>query len=192
MLTLLRDHPLATLITLSDGLNANHIPLHWMDDGSVFGCLQGHVAKANSLLSDQNDDVLAIFQAENAYISPSWYATKQQTRKVVPTWNYAAVHAYGKLQAIDDAAWIRKHLEVLTAHHEAALPEPWALSDAPHDFTEKLIEQIVGIEIRLTRLQGKWKVSQNQSTENRNGVIKGLHDSGKLEMSALVAASAIE
>lgn len=189
LLALVRDHPLATLITLStDGLNANHIPLVWMDDGSTFGCLQGHVAKANPMILDQND-VLAIFQAENAYISPSWYATKQQSGKVVPTWNYAAVHAYGKLQAITDVAWIRSHLDALTAQHEAALPLPWALSDAPHDFTEALIEHIVGIEIRLTRLQGKWKVSQNQSTENRNGVIKGLQAVGKLDMSALVAAS---
>lgn len=190
MLGLLRDHPLATLVTLSaDGLNANHIPLLWIDDGSALGCLQGHVAKANSLLSDHSSEVLAIFQAQNAYISPSWYASTQKNGKVVPTWNYAAVHAYGHMQAINDAAWIHQHLAALTAHHEAALAEPWALSDAPQDFIEQLIEHIVGIEIRLTRLQGKWKLSQNQSAENRKGVIKGLHDSGKLEMSALVASS---
>jgi transcriptional regulator len=192
MQALMRDYPLSTLVTLSaDGLNANHIPLHWVDNGSDYGCLHGHVARANPLWkeSGSSNEVLAVFQAENAYISPSWYATKQQTGKVVPTWNYAAVHAYGTLRVIDDAVWIRKQLEYMTAHHESAFPEPWAVSDAPHDFTEKLIGQIVGIEIGVTRLLGKWKVSQNQSAENRNGVSKGLQQSGKLEMAAMVAVN---
>lgn len=191
MRTLICDYPLATLVTLSaDGLNANHIPLHYLDDGSDYGRLRGHVARANPMWTntDRNLEVLAIFQAENAYISPSWYASKQQSGKVVPTWNYAAVHAYGELRVIDDAVWIRNQLEAMTAHHEVTFPQPWAVSDAPHDFTEKLIEQIVGIEISVTRLSGKWKVSQNQPAENQNSVIKGLHKSGKLEMAALVAA----
>ena len=191
MQALMRDYPLATLVTLStDGLNANHIPLHWVDDGSDYGYLRGHVARANLIWTDtdRNLEVLAIFQAENAYISPSWYATKQQTGKVVPTWNCPAVHAYGALRVMDDAVWIRNQLEAMTAHHEATFPQPWAVSDAPHDFTEKLIEQIVGIEITVSRLSGKWKVSQNQSAENQNSVINGLHKSGKLEMAALVAA----
>lgn len=193
MQALLRDYPLATLVTLSvDGLNANHIPLHWVDDGTEYGCLRGHVARANPMWSDadveRSLDVLAIFQAESAYISPSWYASKQQSGKVVPTWNYAAVHAYGALRVMDDALWIRNQLEEMTAHNETAFPEPWAVSDAPYDFTEQLIEQIVGIEITVSRLSGKWKISQNQSTENQNSVIKGLHQSGKLEMAALVAA----
>lgn len=130
---------------------------------------------------------MAIFQSENAYISPSWYATKQQTGKVVPTWNYAAVHAYGTMRVIDDAAWIRNQLEAMTSHHELAFPEPWMVSDAPQDFTDILIEQIVGIEITITRLQGKWKVSQNQSSENQESVIEGLHKLGKTEMATLVA-----
>jgi len=191
MQALMRDYPLATLVTLSaGGLNANHIPLHWVDNGSDYGCLRGHVARANPIWTDtdRNFEVLAIFQAENAYISPSWYATKQQTGKVVPAWNYAAVHAYGVLRVMDDAAWIRNQLEAMTIHHEAAFPQPWAVSDAPHDFTEKLIEQIVGIEISLSRLSGKWKVSQNQPAENQNGVTQGLNKSGKPEMAALVAA----
>jgi len=191
MQTLIRDYPLATLVTLSaDGLTANHIPLQWVDNGSDYGCLRGHVARANPMWrdTDPGSEVLAIFQAENAYISPSWYATKQQTGKVVPTWNYAAVHVYGSLRVIDDAAWIRNQLEQLTMQHEATFPEPWAVSDAPHDFTDKLIEQIVGIEIGVTRLLGKWKVSQNQPAENQDSVIQGLNKSGKPEMAALVAA----
>jgi transcriptional regulator len=191
MQALIRDYPLATLVTLSaTGLNANHIPLHLADDDSPYGSLRGHVARSNPILADfdKQTEVLAIFQSENAYVSPSWYATKQETGKVVPTWNYAAVHAYGTLKVIDDPAWIRRQLEALTTEHEANFPAPWAVSDAPPDFTERLIAQIVGIEIHLTRLQGKWKVSQNQPPENRNGVIKGLNESGKPEMAALVVS----
>jgi len=191
MQALIRDYPLATLVTLSAaGLNANHIPLHLADDDSPYGNLRGHVARSNPILADfdKQTEVLAIFQSENAYVSPSWYATKQETGKVVPTWNYAAVHAYGTLKVIDDPAWIRRQLEALTTEHEANFPAPWAVSDAPSDFTERLIAQIVGIEIHLTLLQGKWKVSQNQPPENRNGVIKGLNESGKPEMAALVVS----
>lgn len=191
MQALMSDYPLATLVTLStDGFNANHIPLHWINDDSDYGCLRGHVARANPVWksTESNCEVLAIFQSENAYISPSWYATKQQTGKAVPTWNYAAVHAYGELRAVDDAVWIRNQLEAMTSRHEAAFPEPWAISDAPYDFIEKLIEQIVGIEISVTRLLGKWKVSQNQTAENQNSVIIGLNKFGKQEMAALVAS----
>ena len=194
MQNLMREYPLATLVTLSAaGLDANHIPLSLtMDDASAYGVLRGHLARANPLCGDasRQAEVLAIFQAANAYISPSWYATKQETGKVVPTWNYAAVHAYGTMRIIDDTAWIRNQLEALTAEHEAAFAEPWAVSDAPHDFTERLIGQIVGIEISITRLSGKWKVSQNHSPENRNGVIRGLNTSGKPEMAAIVTARA--
>lgn len=192
MQALMRDYPLATLVTWSaDGLNANHIPLHLTaDDSSPYGCLRGHVARANPLWSnfDKASEILAIFQAENAYISPSWYTSKQETGKVVPTWNYAAVHAYGYLNVIDDPAWIRSQLDAMTAEHEANLPQPWALSDAPPDFTERLIGQIVGIEITLTRLLGKWKVSQNQPPENRISVIAGLNETGQPEMAGFVAS----
>jgi transcriptional regulator len=191
MQALMHDYPLATLVTLSiDGLSANHIPLHWVDDGSDYGCLRGHVARANPIWfnTDKNTEVLAIFQAENAYISPSWYATKQQSGKVVPTWNYAVVHAYGALLVIEDAEWIRHQLEQMTMQHEASFPKPWSLSDAPQDFTEKFIGQIIGIEIGITRLLGKWKVSQNQPEENQDSVIQGLNKIGKKEITFLVKA----
>ncbi len=193
MQALIRDYPLATIVTLSaDGLNANHIPLHLADDGSQFGILRGHVARSNPIWVefDKTLEVLAVFQAANAYISPSWYATKQETGKVVPTWNYAVVHAHGPLRVIDDADWVRNQLVAMTAEQESAFPEPWAVSDAPRDFTERLIEQIVGIEITVTRLAGKWKVSQNQPPENQSGVIKGLNECGKSEAAALVSAGA--
>jgi len=190
MQTLMRDYPLATLVTLfADGLNANHIPLHWVEEGgSSYGSLRGHVARSNPLWTDfePQTEVLAVFQAENAYISPSWYATKQQTGKVAPTWNYAAVHAYGTLKIIDDPAWVRRQLQAMTDEFEAEFPEPWSISDAPADFTERLITQIIGIEISVSRLQGKWKVSQNQPPENRSSVIEALRESDKRTMASLV------
>lgn len=187
---LMRELPLATLVgTSADGLTANHIPLYLVDDGSAFGVLRGHVARANPLWSDlQNADVLAIFHGPQAYISPSWYATKQEGGKVVPTWNYAVVHAHGKLRAIDDAAWIRAQMTALTAQQEARFDAPWAVSDAPPDFTDKLIGAVVGIEIVIARLQGKWKVSQNQPEKNRQTVVQGLTtgDESDTRMASLV------
>lgn len=191
---LIRARPLATLITLgSNGINANHIPFHLSRTPEPFGVLRGHVARSNPIWSDLESDieVLAIFHGPDAYISPSWYATKQETGKVVPTWNYTVVHAYGSLHIIDDASWVRTQLEALTNHNEAVFPEPWAVSDAPEDFTENLIEAVVGIEMVITRLSGKWKVSQNQPPENQSSVIQGLSASGQSEavtMAALVNA----
>ena len=185
---LIRSRPLATLVTLgSNGINANHIPLHLSLTPEPFGVLRGHVARSNPIWSDLDSDieVLAIFHGPDAYISPSWYATKQDTGKVVPTWNYTVVHAYGSLRIIDDAAWVRAQLEALTNHNEAVFSEPWAVSDAPVDFTEKLIEAVVGIEMVITRLSGKWKVSQNQPPQNQNSVIQGLNASGQTEAIAM-------
>lgn len=187
---LVRAYPLATVVTLSsNGLNANHIPLHLSADASKFGVLTGHVARANPICREQGD-VLAVFHEPDAYISPSWYATKQETGKVVPTWNYAAVHAYGSLRIIDDAAWLRSQLEALTSDHEARFVEPWAVLDTPADFTDKLITAIVGIEIAINRLEGKWKVSQNQPLRNRIGVAHGLRENGQADMAGLVEKTA--
>ena len=177
---LMRARPLATLVTLSsDGLDANHIPLHLAADPAPFGTLRGHVARANRLCTDYAKDVevLAVFHGPDAYITPSWYPTKAENGKAVPTWNYAVAHAYGALRVIDDASWLRAHLEALATEHEAAFAEPWRLADAPGDFTEKLIGAVVGIEIVITRLSGKWKVSQNQPPQNRAGVVRGLRAS---------------
>ena len=191
---LIRSRPLATLVTFgSSGINANHIPLHLSPTPEPFGVLRGHVARSNPIWHDLAPDIdaLAIFHGPDAYISPSWYATKQETGKVVPTWNYTVVHAYGSLRIIDDASWVRTQMEALTTHNEAAFPEPWAVSDAPEDFTDKLIEVVIGIEMVITRLSGKWKVSQNQPPQNQSSVIQGLNASGQNEavtMAALVNA----
>lgn len=185
---LIRARPLATLVTLSSsGLNANHIPLHLSESPAPFGTLQGHVARANPILSDfgKNIEVLAVFHGPDTYITPSWYATKKETGKVVPTWNYAVVHAYGYVRVVDDASWLRAQLEVLTIHNEASFSEPWAVTDAPHEFTEKLIGNIVGFEMVISRLSGKWKVSQNQPQQNQASVIEGLKASGQQDSSAM-------
>ncbi|GAB4436905.1 MAG: FMN-binding negative transcriptional regulator [Rhodocyclaceae bacterium] len=189
---LIRARPLATLVTLSSGgLDANHIPLHLSERPGPLGTLRGHVARANPVWNDIAPDVeaLAIFHGPDTYVSPSWYPTKAETGRVVPTWNYVVVHACGRLRVVDDAAWLRAHLGALTAHNEAAFTEPWHIEDAPSDFTDKLIGAIVGIEIVITRLSGKWKASQNQTAGNRAGVVRGLRACAAahaLEMAALI------
>ncbi|MGB5206410.1 MAG: FMN-binding negative transcriptional regulator [Azonexus sp.] len=172
MHALMRAHPLATLISHGpDGLNANHIPLLLAD-----GKLQGHVARANPLWKVGNvaGEVLVIFHGHESYISPSGYATKAEHGKVVPTWNYVAVHAYGDLRVIDDPAWIFGQISALTAANEGVLPQPWAVTDAPTDYIERMLGAIVGIEIGITRLLGKWKVSQNQPPANQTSLTKAL------------------
>ncbi len=189
---LIRARPFATLVTLSSaGLNADHIPLHLSGEPAPFGSLRGHVARANPLWSDLVPEVeaLAIFHGPHTYVSPSWYPTKAETGKVVPTWNYVVVHAYGKLRVVDDASWLRALLEELTAEHERGFARPWRVSDAPREFTEKMMTAIVGIEMVVTRLSGKWKTSQNQPLENQAGVVQALHacgDPDALQMAALV------
>jgi transcriptional regulator len=193
---LMRANPLATLVTTTlDCLNANHIPLILMENES-FGILQGHFARANPIWQESLSDVesIAIFHGSNAYISPSFYATKEENGKVVPTWNYAVVHAYGKLRMIDDASWLRSQIERLTDRQESGFPESWKLTDAPNDYIEKLITAVVGIEIVITKLEGKWKVSQNQPEQNKESVAVGLknrNNASDAEMIELVIGKKI-
>jgi transcriptional regulator len=184
---LMREHPLATLVTLTtDGINADHIPLHFAESIGIHGALWGHVARANPLCERlTSDTVLAVFQGPDAYISPSWYATKAETGKVVPTWNYVVVHAHGRLRLIDDPQWLRQQVELLTRAQESHFSPSWSVADAPEDFIERLLGAIVGIEIVIDRLVGKWKVSQNQSLQNREGVVSGLNKTGKPENAAM-------
>jgi transcriptional regulator len=178
---LMRQHPLGTLVTLeSGGLNANHIPFEF-DAGPVpFGVLRAHVPRANPVWREASAelDTLVVFQGPQIYITPSWYATKRETERAVPTYNYMVVHAHGPLRVIDDAAWLRAHLERLTRHFEGGREHPWKVGDAPDEYIAKLLAALVGIEIPITRLQGKWKVSQNQPQVNRVGVERGLRESG--------------
>jgi len=173
---LIRDHPLATLVsTGADGLTADHVPLEFDPSPGPHGTLRGHVARANPLWRHaEGGQVLAVFHGPQAYVSPSWYPSKSDTHKVVPTWNYVVVHAHGALRAVDDAPWLRDLVGRLTDRHEAASAQPWAVGDAPADYLQQMLRAIVGIEIVLTRLVGKWKTSQNRSQADRLGVASAL------------------
>ena len=174
---LMQAYPLATLVSHGpDGLSANHIPLQLDTTAGPNGTQRGHIARANPLsnASAVDGETLLIFRGPESYISPSAYATKAEHGKVVPTWNYTAVHAYGRLRLIDDPAWIFAQISALTAMHESPLPQPWAVSDAPADYIEKMLGAIVGIEITIERLVGKWKVSQNQPAVNQESLIAAL------------------
>jgi len=143
------------------------------------GILRAHVARANPLWRETRPDAqtLVVFQGAQAYISPSWYPAKAEHGKVVPTWNYVTVQARGTLRAIDDAAWLRAFVTRLTQRHEAAQAKPWAVTDAPPEYIDSMLRAIVGIEIVLTSLVGKWKVSQNRPVVDRTGVVRGLRGS---------------
>jgi transcriptional regulator len=191
----IRAQPLGLLITLADaGLRANPMPFLIDSGPTPWGTLRGHVARANPVWQETRDDVqaLVMFQGPQAYISPSMYPTKAATGKVVPTWNYVTVQARGRLRAIDDAAWVRGLVERLTLTHESQRAVPWAVGDAPNDYIETMLRAIVGIEIELSSLQGKWKVSQNRNQADRQGVAYGLEqqangDPQTLAMAQLVA-----
>ncbi len=157
------------------------------DDGSP-GVLRAHVARANPLWHRSRTDVdsLVVFQGPQAYVSPAWYPSKAEHGKVVPTWNYIVVQASGRLRAIDDAAWLREFVGRLTDRHEAPRRTPWAMDDAPADFVETMLKAIVGIEIEVTSLVGKWKVSQNRSAADRAGVAAGLAQERGPAFAALV------
>jgi len=183
---LMREQPLAALVTVgADGLAADHIPLEY-DAGQ--NLLRGHVARANPLWQHAaGQPVLAIFRGAQAYVSPSWYPSKAATHKVVPTWNYAVVHAHGTLRAVDDAPWLHDLVSRLTAHHESRSAAPWAVSDAPPDYVQQMLRAIVGIEIVVTKLVGKWKVSQNRSDADRDGTACGLEASPDAQARAMAA-----
>jgi transcriptional regulator len=184
---LIRAHPLGALVTVGPaGLDANHVPFEIDSDPTPFGTLRAHVARANPLWKEAaNAEVLVLFQGPEIYISPSWYPTKQETAKVVPTWNYAVVHAHGRLRAIEDRDWLRAFVTRLTDRHEAGKADPWKVTDAPADYVESMLGGIVGLEIPLTRLVGKWKVSQNRPAADQDGVVDGLSREGQPEASAM-------
>jgi transcriptional regulator len=170
---LMLEHPLATLVTLQNGEpTADHVPLEF---DAATQTLRGHVARANPLWrAASGQPVLAVFSGPQAYVSPSWYPSKAATHKVVPTWNYTVVHAHGTLGAVEDAPWLHALVSRLTDHHEAPRERPWAVSDAPDDYVQQMLRAIVGIQIAVDRLVGKWKISQNRSEADRLGVATGL------------------
>ncbi len=186
---LLRAFPLGTLILSGDdGVTADLVPfMLYPEEGSHgLGLLRAHVARANPLWRKLavSPACLVLFHGPEEYISPNWYATKATSHKVVPTWNYAMVQARGAGKVVDDAAWLRRQLDDLTASQEGRMPQPWAPADAPADFLAATMKGIVGIEIPIDSLVGKWKVSQNRGVEDQRGVVEGLQDGA---MAALVA-----
>ena len=191
---LIRSHPLGLLVTQNgDGsIAANDIPfvLDASDDGSP-GVLRAHVARANPLWRTARGDVesLVVFQGPQGYVSPAWYPDKAEHGKVVPTWNYVVVQARGALRAIDDRGWLRAFVTRLTDRHEGPRPAPWAVTDAPADYVDTMLGAIVGIEMPVTSLVGKWKVSQNRPPADREGVAQGLdRERGDPALTAAVRA----
>ena len=179
MHALIETQPLATLVTMSSsGLIATHLPVVVARGEGPHGTLRGHLSRANTQWRDLNPSVeaLAIFAGAHHYITPSWYPEKVEDGKVVPTWNYAVVHAYGPLKIIEDPTWLHSHLNTLVTQHESSFPTPWQISDAPADYIASQIKGIVGLELPVTRIQGKWKVSQNKSEPTLRAVEQGLED----------------
>jgi transcriptional regulator len=172
---LMHDYPLATLITHGgNGLVVNHVPLERVGDTS----LHGHVARGNELADADGAQAVVVFHGADGYISPNWYQTKHETGREVPTWNYAVVHVHGRLRVVDDKTWLRRLLQRLTDRHEASQPQPWHIEDAPEDHIEKMLQAIVGIDIAIERIEGKFKLSQNHPDANRAGVLRGLAERG--------------
>lgn len=189
---LIRSHPFATLVVQGEsGLLVNHIPLLLCESAEGERVLRGHVARANPLWREitEGREAVAVFQGPDSYVTPSWYASKKVDGKVVPTWNYAVVHVHGMPRAIEDAQWLIEHLKEMSDEQERGEAVPWTLSDAPAEYIERLLGAIVGIEIPVAKIIGKWKVSQNRPLADRLGVAAGLQeraDDRSLAMAELV------
>jgi transcriptional regulator len=187
---LIRQSGLATLVSMTaEGLIASHAPLMLDPEPAPYGTLIGHLAKANphARLAKIDVQTLAIVQGPDGYITPSYYAAKREHGKVVPTWNYAAIHAYGTLEAFDDPARLLDVVTRLTRRHEEARSQPWAVSDAPEAFIQGMLRGIVGIALPIARLEGKTKMSQNRPAADIQGVVEGLRQDGQEDLAAAVA-----
>ena len=176
MHALMRARPLSALVSTGPaGLYATHLPTVLKNDGP-HGTIECHLARANPHWKDlaKGHEALMIFQGPEGYITPNWYPSKALHGKVVPTWNYAVVHAYGRPEVMKDKDWLRRHVGELTAQQETSEAQPWALSDAPDSYIDVMLRGIVGFRFAITRLEGKWKMSQNREAEDRKGVVAGL------------------
>lgn len=192
---LIRAHPLGMLIVSSAAApSADLLPftLYPGEGEAGLGVLRAHVARANPVWQAlaAGAPCLLVFQGPEAYVSPGWYASKAVTQKAVPTWNYAMVQVRGTVRIVEDATWLRRQLADLSAMQEGAMPQPWRLDDAPPGYIDGLLQAIVGIELPIASIAGKWKVSQNRSPADAAGVVAGLRSVGALDMAALVAERA--
>ncbi|MBV7437948.1 FMN-binding negative transcriptional regulator [Aeromonas sp. sif2416] len=189
---LVRAHPLGALVTHGEqGLDANHLPFEFDAGEGEHGILRAHVARNNPLWQEvkEGDEVLVIFKAVDGYVSPSWYPSKQAHHQQVPTWNYAVVHAHGRIRVRDDARFVRRLLASLTRVHEAAEPAPWKMADAPRDYIEAMVQAVVGIEIEVSQLVGKFKLSQNKEEGDRLGAVDALQAKGQTALAAAMQQS---
>ena len=178
---IIAQHPLGMLVTHgAQGLDADHLPFEFDPAAGSCGQLSAHVARANPLWQQLGNGaaVLVIFKAQDGYISPNWYPSKHQTHRRVPTWNYEVVHAHGTIHVRDEEKFVRRVVGLLTRQHEANQPNPWKMADAPADFLKEQLGHIVGIEIRVQRLEGKRKLNQHHATPDREGVMAGLESQG--------------
>jgi transcriptional regulator len=178
---LLREHPLGALVVHGPhGLDANHVPFDYDPHAGPLGRLSAHVARANPLWREvpSGSEVLVIFGGAQGYISPSWYPGKRETHRYVPTWNYEVVHAHGRLAIRDDEKYVRGVVARLTRAHEAGEPQPWRMADAPKDYIDAMVAAIVGLEIEVTRLIGKFKLGQNREPRDIDGAIRALDQRG--------------
>jgi transcriptional regulator len=189
---LMRARPFAGLVSGGTmGLYGTHLPTVLKDEGP-FGTIECHLARGNPHWKElaKGEEALMIFQGPEGYITPNWYASKAEHGKVVPTWNYAIVHAYGRPEVVTDKDWLRRHVSELTAQQEASESKPWALTDAPEAYVDIMLRGIVGFRFAITRIEGKWKMSQNRETKDRDGVVRGLGERRRgddLEIATLVA-----
>lgn len=191
LFALMRAHPLATLVTAgSGGLIANLIPFQLIESGDT-GCLRAHMARSNAQLQDlrAETEALVIFHGPEHYITPSWYPSKAEHGKVVPTWNYAVVQVRGRATVVDDADWLLAHVSALTAQQEAGRPAPWRVDDAPADHVAALLRGITGLEIAIEQIEGKWKLGQNRNERDRQGVFDGLRREDGAALAHLMDAS---
>jgi transcriptional regulator len=184
----IRGFGLTTLVTLtSGGLIASHLPILLDPEPAPYGTLIGHLARPNPQTREVIGEALMIFQGTDGYMTPSYYATKRETGKVVPTWNYISIHAYGALRFIDDPVRKLDIVTRLTDLHESKRAVPWAVSDAPADFVQGMLNGIIGLELTITRLEGKWKMSQNRPASERPGIVAGLREDGRTDLADEVA-----
>ena len=190
----IRQTGLANLVTTGpDGIIASPLPLMLDPDAGPYGTLYGHVARGNPQwrTTDAAIEALAIFMGPDAYVTPSYYETKRETGKVVPTWNYVTIHAYGTISFSEDLGRLLEVVTRLTARHEAGRADPWKVSDAPPAFTQSQLKGIVAFEMPIARLQGKWKMSQNRNATDRAGVVTGLREDGNEAVASVVEAATI-
>ena len=187
---IMHDFPLGTIVTHTDqGLDANHIPFEIDTARGACGTLQGHIARANPLWKEvpNGAEVLVIFRGHHGYISPSWYPSKHETHRHLPTWNYEVVHAHGKLRIIDDEKFVAGVVARLTRRHEAAEPHPWRMRDAAPDYLDQMLKMIVGVEVEIVRWEGKRKLGQNRDIRDLEGAVRALQDRGQTELASAMA-----